>query len=901
MIMRMLSCFALVALVSCSALALEVPFAVEEPLGAERKLEVVSGGIPFPEGKYKDPTAFSLFDGATEVPVQVSPMVKYPDGSLHWALVSFPVTLKANEKKTFTLKDAPGKVQPPNPVTVKEAGDLVEVSNGLVTFAVNKANFNGFEWVKVGGKEVFKAAKAGLVANGKGGADKPISFDFYYRGPVRTTIYVKGRYGDQKSPTFAMAITLNAGENALHIAHNLRNACLGATKTKIAAPQICLGLAGDLKAEGGGTAPQAGKSPPAFGWQNFSGAADLLVFLRHGGPGNGGVYKAEVADGQLAVYLSTNEAKEYDIADGAHKTTDVHMVFGKSASTEALSEPLHALASCAYLSENDGFGVGRGWGSLADETQTYKNADWKNADDPKKMPREAVNPNLYVGWFDSHRTSECDHLQGMVFGYVRTGQRGYLDQAHSWSHYWRTFLLWRSDEWLYGKDGRYNTPKWGDGRCCTEGCHFYGVGIFNYALLTGEIDALEAAYDWAEMANVAWYGRYTGKKPGDSISDWGSRGFSRSYLAVARADDVARAKYWEACLLPYVKVAPQARGRDPRGFTTGWSGSNPGAAAGRFKDKEALNKVLQEEGITIEGNMVKHPKYGAYRPMSASSWPEAMESMANYMAYEALKDSPDPACQVAAEDALDYCIAAAYLGLHYIYNTKDNCVYYYMAMDYPRPDDCGGGSNDSWYTKWWPNTMAYGYTLTGDKALKARMLDTIWWGLARDYVHPPKIPQGDAPTYSRVERNTKGDWMTPSAFAFGVGSRPRKDEAAPAAITDLKASAVGGGKVELSWTAPKDEGGGKVAKYQVKWSDRPICDYLTPGDEYRSHFKDGKLDVTYWNMAKNVAGEPVPGEPGKAEKATLTVEPGARYFTIRSYDDTHNFSKLGNVVQVEVK
>ena len=139
----------LLCLLSGYAPALEVPLSVEEPSGAERKLEVVSGGIPLPEGKYKDVAGFSLFDGGTEVPVQVDSMVKYPDGSLHWALVSSPVSLPAKGKKTLTLRDAPGKAAPPNPVTVKEAGDVVEVSNGLVSFTVNKASFNGFESIKL--------------------------------------------------------------------------------------------------------------------------------------------------------------------------------------------------------------------------------------------------------------------------------------------------------------------------------------------------------------------------------------------------------------------------------------------------------------------------------------------------------------------------------------------------------------------------------------------------------------------------------------------------------------------------------------------------------------------------------------------------------------------------------
>lgn len=889
-------------MVSSAAPALEVPLTVEEPIGAERKLEVVSGGIPLPAGKYREGQAFSLFDGAAEVPVQVSPMVAYPDGSLHWALVSFPVTAPAKSKMTYTLKDAPGKARPANPVEVKETGDVVEVSNGLVAFAVNRTNFNGFEWVKHNGKPVFKAPKAGLLAGGQGGPAKPTHFAYHYRGPVRTTLYVKGLYGDGKTPTFAMAVTLNAGEPVIHIAHHLRNGGKGAPDTKVADPRICLGLAGDVQPGQGGNA--GGKSP-AFGWQPFGGGADFLVFMRHGGRGNKGVYKVEAAGGELAIHLTAGDS-DLSLAQGEHKITEIDLAFGNAASKEALSEPLHALASCAWYSANDSMGVGKGFGSLDDEILAYRNAGWTKADDPKKMPHETPNPNLYYGWFDAHATSECDHLQGLVFGYIRTGQRGFLDDAHAWARYWRTYLVWRSDEFVYGKDGKFNTPKWGTGRCCSEGCHFYGVGIFNYALITGDIDALEGAYDWGEMAGVAWYGPYAGKKPGDDFSGYGSRGFARSYLAVSRAYDVARSKEWQDLLVHYVNMATRTPARDPRGFTIGWSSSNPGAAKGASGDKATIDKLIADERVEIVGANCKHPKYGEYRPKCVGTWPEAMESMANYVAWEALRDSPDPVAQLAAEDAMDYTIAEACLGVKYAYNPLQKCVYYYMHIDYPLPDyvpNWIGGKwdqyqaigTDSWYTKWWPNALAYGYALTGDRMFKDKAMEVVWWGLSRDYVQPPRVPQGEAPPFTRVEKNTKGDWMTPVVFALGVGAAPKKNETPPEPITDLKAVPLGSGKVELSWTAPKDEAG-KVAGYQVKFADKPIKDYMEI--DYREEFRA----VTYWNTAKNVVGEPAPSAAGKTEKMTVETPAGKTvYFGIRSFDDSHNRSKLGNVAAVEVK
>jgi hypothetical protein len=189
--------------------------------------------------------------------------------------------------------------------------------------------------------------------------------------------------------------------------------------------------------------------------------------------------------------------------------------------------------------------------------------------------------------------------------------------------------------------------------------------------------------------------------------------------------------------------------------------------------------------------------------------------------------------------------------------------------------------------------MGYGYRLTGDKALKARMVEMLWWGLSRDYVNPPRVPVGEAPIYARVEHNTKGDWMTPTAFAFGVGANPRQDEASPQPVTDLKAVARENGQVDLTWTAPRDEGG-KVVRYQVKYAGRPIKDYMDIN--HREEFRA----VAYWNMAANVLGEPAPQSPGKAEKMTVALPAGKTiWLAVRSFDAEHNRSGISNVVKVE--
>ena len=908
-----------VLLASTAALALDIKLAVEEPSGAARRGEVVSGGIPLPQGACKDASAFSLFDGETELPVQVSPIVKYPDGSLHWALVSFPVSMPANAKRRFRLRDVRGKAIAANPVVVKEKGDIVDVSNGLVGFRLNKARFNGFESLSFRGKSIFTAAKAGLIANGKGGPGKLTHFEYRYRGPLRTTLYLKGTYGGQKAPTWAMAVTLNAGESAIHMDHNLRNGALGASRVTVTDAKFCLGGVGDLREAARGTAPSTGrrrKGQPAYGWVRFAGAADVLVFLRHGGPlGGKGValtYDAVLKDNELSIAMNAAKGVPYVLSYGAHKITEIDLVFGGAADPKALAEPLHALGPSAWYAEHDGLGVGRGFGSLADETATYERFGWKGAGDPKKMPKERPAPGLYKSRFDAHGTSESDQMRGLTVAYVRTGQRGFLDRAHAWARYWQTYFLYRSDDWIYGKDGRYRTPKWGSGRCCSSGCHFYASGLFNYALLTGDVDALEAAFDAAEFANANWFGQYSKRKPGTSYSTWGTRPFARCYLVVVRAYDVARNETWKNALLHFANMALKTPDRDPRGFVKGRSLSSAGAARQRTKRSPEPPKLLAKEGVEIVGKKCRHPKYGEYLPKGSGSWPMAMLSWANHHTWEVFADSDDPVARLAAEDARDFAIAQARLGVNYMFDRRQKACYYYMIIDYPIPDyvaNWKGGKwkeyqakgTDSWYMKWWPRTLALGYQLTGDPKFRETMRDVLWWGMARKYVHPPQVAEGEAPRYAWVSSNTKGDWMTPTALAFGVGARQRRDARPPRRITDLKAKSLDGAKVQLTWTTPEDDGGGAVAVCQVKWGRKPLCDYLEPGEKFRAHFKNDELDVVYWNVARNVLGEPKPKASGQTETMTVKAEPGACYFGIRSFDDSQNRSELSNVVKINVE
>jgi hypothetical protein len=95
----------------------------------------------------------------------------------------------------------------------------------------------------------------------------------------------------------------------------------------------------------------------------------------------------------------------------------------------------------------------------------------------------------------------------------------------------------------------------------------------------------------------------------------------------------------------------------------------------------------------------------------------------------------------------------------------------------------------------------------------------------------------------------------------------------------------------VRFTAPADNSGGKVVRYQIKCAKLPIVAY----DEYDFAQDDG-LKRNFWRAA-NLWDEPMPSRPGTMEQFTVSGVPSASqlYFVVVSYDDSNNRSKLSNI------
>jgi len=138
---------------------------------------------------------------------------------------------------------------------------------------------------------------------------------------------------------------------------------------------------------------------------------------------------------------------------------------------------------------------------------------------------------------------------------------------------------------------------------------------------------------------------------------------------------------------------------------------------------------------------------------------------------------------------------------------------------------------------------------------------------------------------------------------------PKADATPPAAVTDLEAEALSGGKVRLTWTSPR----GQAATYQVKTSRAKIVERVTGWPDRTPPLPINKKEWearaaafnarqrAFW-AADNVDDEPAPRPAGAKETMVLAgLAPGRLYIALKSWDDAENISDLSNVVTVNGK
>lgn len=526
-----------------------VSLTVREAAGVTRTNEPVTTGVPLPGGIQRD--TWSLWDGATQVPVQITPM----DGNANWMLLDFQTSLSGNATKTVELRNTAPSVSHASPIQKTESATQITLDTGPLELTLKKDAFNLFEAIGLNGSGIATGAGSNITLTNHNGtvfnanAAAPTSVTWEYDGPIRKTLRVDGPFTGWSGMGYTLRLTVYAGNSQAKLEFIIRNSLqVNQRHIHMNSARLIMGAGGTLvRSTGSGSVVSAGY--PAGGL-----AYDLVTAADSSG-NNGTV-----------------------VADWSYYGGTILVDFANPGSTEmtrqlnAAKTPLLALTNARWFSDYGDFTT-KQFGTLEDERQTYDNLglSWNVSQEPQSAPA----PDYRVGWenVDVHGDLENDDLWQNLLMFIRTDgqQPGYYHRARAWARYYQWEYAFRTDGFEYAWDGNfeplpgvtrtntsvgltaadssylaanYNTGKQ-DTRGTNDfgGDHTFGFGLADWYHLTGEHPALDAMTDIAE---AAWRtaSRFT---PGTAdTAAFELRLWSRWLLLLQRQYEVAGGATWDA-------------------------------------------------------------------------------------------------------------------------------------------------------------------------------------------------------------------------------------------------------------------------------------------------------------------------------------------------------------------
>ncbi|KKK98691.1 hypothetical protein LCGC14_2640220, partial [marine sediment metagenome] len=151
------------------------------------------------------------------------------------------------------------------------------------------------------------------------------------------------------------------------------------------------------------------------------------------------------------------------------------------------------------------------------------------------------------------------------------------------------------------------------------------------------------------------------------------------------------------------------------------------------------------------------------------------------------------------------------------------------------PTVSAGTDYEGWFNNIFGRSVILAYRVTGDENMRDLALGMAKGRAAEKLRYPTLTAFAYDQTGDKSYRYDKPEqfgryWVSainqlyshnyfPACDGY-LWAKPRPDEAAPAAVKDLAAEGLGGGQVQLTWTAAGDDGNeGTAAVQQVKWAD----------------------------------------------------------------------------------
>jgi len=839
---------------------LNVKLVVRESAGVARVGEPVSAGVPLPRGAVKDPGEVRLVDAAgKEVPAQCSVINRWgADQSVMWLLVQSVATVPANGDAVFHLRSGTPTVKR-DLLKVTETADAVTVDTGKIKFNVSKERFNLLDgaWLDANGDGRY-AADERIVASHPGGgsvltlkngevyassAAPPSEFVVEERGPERATIYVKGLHKPEKGKGtvphlygYLARIRAYAGQPYLRVSYALTNSALpaiGAPVCNGAMIRVPLKLKGllDLPAgRGNWTADVSGRWSASLG----------VRYLKENAPATFR-WKGE---GTLnwVTFLPWGSAPEYlDVC--SHKTYEMQLTFapGRGAATNAEAHFKKFDKSLRFWCEPAWVSQTRAWGDFG-----YVGVpDEATAKDVKRRFR----PFRTTGWrlFGSTPSMQSGSASApgggyeplitdsrFYLGYLQTGDRRFFDQLERTSWFWR-------DRRLIHLEKDISTETWA------------GMGgVYTRYAQKGyrDVPAVQPA-DYVRRfltKSTPWH--YGGRwGPMDTqhfsvdevVNYYYLTGDRQSLLAINKLGEEA-ASFVNA----FIKTAGTAKvGRQHGWVTRALVSVYEATGEERWLDlaRRAVHAICAAQDKTAGTTYDVHERQTPFMAAAVGM------ALGRYERHHPEEDVRDAILGIA--DWLCYDVARPAGGFSY-----------HWSPDNPGKRSPSGNRCLS--------TMSWAYLATGRPQYLAAADMHAGTKLGRWYL------SGFGQEYITIKTGKRADAMMPTP------------------VTDLKAEALGGGAVKLTWTAPGDDGRqGRAAEYQVKYATMEIKEHA----DWRT---EAETAISFW-AATNCTGEPKPAPAGARQTFTVTgLPPGTHWFALKTYDEQPNQSDLSNVVKVVV-
>ncbi|OGV63472.1 MAG: hypothetical protein A2498_09265 [Lentisphaerae bacterium RIFOXYC12_FULL_60_16] len=188
-------------------------------------------GVPLPPGQVRSPAGVSIRDAKGRVvPSEGRILQKRPDGSVEWMALDILLNLKGQESTHLYIE--PRKAAAPavkHPVTVRETGGRVVLSNGLSEVVINRAGGSLIHRMTINGREIVKEGTlVDLQVVDPGGKIYRASLNgrykvtIPYRNRIRTEVKIEGKHVARDGESlldFALRFTLTAGNPDLKLEH----------------------------------------------------------------------------------------------------------------------------------------------------------------------------------------------------------------------------------------------------------------------------------------------------------------------------------------------------------------------------------------------------------------------------------------------------------------------------------------------------------------------------------------------------------------------------------------------------------------------------------------------------------------------------------------------------------